>query len=226
MSNNRDNIEISIQNITKSMILCRENSLQLKQEAMILLERNRQARAYALLHTACEELAKFFMLENTGRRLLLGQNINWKRFWQRIRSHNSKIAAIRVKIIHENALDRLRSKDIEIINGGLTLLWRLGIQPRNSSLYVELDEKMIFQGPSQIDWEIPLYLLRGLCSFMINLSNEAGADEPSIQEYLRNKNSKVDRDDSVNFIVAAATILRDEGMTKEQFDKIFAKYYT
>ena len=90
---------VSSEALVLGMIACRENARELIADADILTEHGRDARAYALLHTACEELGKFTVLEIGAKGLIAGRAPNWKRFWQRIRSHDSKSAQLEVQLM-------------------------------------------------------------------------------------------------------------------------------
>lgn len=71
---------VSAEALVLGMIACRENARELIAEADILAAHGRHARGYALLHTACEELGKFAVLEIGAKGLLAGREPKWKRF--------------------------------------------------------------------------------------------------------------------------------------------------
>lgn len=81
---------LAIEQLCEGMFQTLENALSLIEEANILLERNKKARAYALAFTASEELGKIPMLLHAATRLALGEQVDWKRLAKRFRSHESK----------------------------------------------------------------------------------------------------------------------------------------
>ena len=68
-----------------------ENADSLTEEAALLFQNERFARAYTLAHLSREELAKVTMLHSVGVKLLLEIEIDWKSFWKRFRDHKSKL---------------------------------------------------------------------------------------------------------------------------------------
>lgn len=81
----------------EQMIVARDkivnNAKSLYEEANILYEHEKYARAFFLLCIANEELGKSVMV-TSGVINLLGDNIDWKKFWKRIRNHEDKIGMI------------------------------------------------------------------------------------------------------------------------------------
>ena len=67
-----------------------ENAQALVEDAEILFSNHRYARAYALAHLACEELAKLPMLVTAGLELACGRRVDWKKLDKRFRSHSEK----------------------------------------------------------------------------------------------------------------------------------------
>ena len=88
---------LSIKDISLGMRACAQNANELIQEATLLVTSGHNARAFFIYYTACEELAKFSIFEAAGKRLAQGDPPNWKRFWQRLRSHDSKLAHIEIR---------------------------------------------------------------------------------------------------------------------------------
>lgn len=66
-----------------------KNAKELYEEATILYENGRFARAYFLLGIANEELGKYLWATSAAIDLVTG-NIDWKRFWKNIRDHKEK----------------------------------------------------------------------------------------------------------------------------------------
>lgn len=69
------------------------NAEALYEEANILFEHGKYARTYFLLCIANEELGKSVIV-TSGVIDLLGDNIDWKKFWRRIRNHKDKTGVI------------------------------------------------------------------------------------------------------------------------------------
>src|SRR4051812_46208785 len=84
---------------------------------------------------------------------------NWKRFWNRIRSHESKIAQaeVRLQYILSLAAEEL---DDDLAMPGMSILFDRGLLPRNASLYVEPGPDGAFRKPSDIDWSIGVTALK------------------------------------------------------------------
>jgi len=68
-----------------------ENGLELIQDAELLFNNQRYARAYSLSHLATEELMKIPMLNTIEYKLILGIEINWNDIKKKLRDHKSKI---------------------------------------------------------------------------------------------------------------------------------------
>lgn len=68
-----------------------ENAQELVEEATLLLEHNRYARAFALAHLASEELVKFQLLFPVALELARDHRIDWKQVDKTLRNHHAKI---------------------------------------------------------------------------------------------------------------------------------------
>jgi len=67
------------------------NAVALAEEATILLEAGRRARAYALAETAAEELGKVVLVARVGAELAMGGGkVDWQTFWGKFADHGSK----------------------------------------------------------------------------------------------------------------------------------------
>ncbi|MGG0569099.1 AbiV family abortive infection protein [Priestia megaterium] len=79
-----------------------ENAIELIEEAEILFNGSKFARAYALAHLAFEELAKIPILADAPARIKYEDDYNWKEFWNEILSHKSKLDfSINFNLEHE-----------------------------------------------------------------------------------------------------------------------------
>jgi AbiV family abortive infection protein len=169
--------KISIKRVAVAMTHCVSNAADLASDADLLRAHARNARAFLLYTSAAEELAKYFMLEIVGRKLRSRSEINWTRFWQRLRTHDAKMAqaAVRVEsfghLLDEDAFDRARAG---------ALIWRkVGTKPRNRSLYVEVEGGKI-GGPADIDWTLGVEALKGLVDALLVGARMVGMTEVEI----------------------------------------------
>lgn len=87
---------MSLKESNEVMTKILENAEQLVEEASLLLDNNRFARAYTLAHLACEETAKIPMVTNAVCSSILNDDMDWKKFYNRMRSHNEKITGFMV----------------------------------------------------------------------------------------------------------------------------------
>lgn len=83
--------KFSIKEIEKSRIKFLDNARELLEEADLLLEDKKFARAYSLAHLACEEIAKTIMISRVAYEVARGKKIDWKRVNRRLRNHKEKI---------------------------------------------------------------------------------------------------------------------------------------
>lgn len=179
---------LSIPHLARGMVACRSNARELLQECDLLLSLGHQARAYALLHTACEELAKFSILEIAGKRLAQENPPQWKRFWQRFRSHDSKIAQLNVQLLCLVA----ESKDVaasEIVKSA-DVLFNYGLIIRNSALYVDIGPDGNFRRPSDIDFSVPFPTFRVAAKMALEAADRRGDSIELVERSLQGSTSK------------------------------------
>ncbi len=82
---------LSINQIFSALTKIIENAQELVEDAELLLENNRYARAFALAHLASEELVKFQFLLPVASELARNHNVNWKEINKGLRDHRVKI---------------------------------------------------------------------------------------------------------------------------------------
>lgn len=82
---------LSITQIFAASTKIMENAQELVEEAALLLEHNRNARAFALAHLASEELVKFNLLLPVALELARDHRIDWKKADRLLRNHEVKI---------------------------------------------------------------------------------------------------------------------------------------
>lgn len=209
------NNHLSIAEIADGMVAARRNAAELMQDAALLAEASSGARSFTLMYTACEELAKFFMLEIAGKRLSLGHNLNWKRFWQRYRSHDSKLAQAEVRLISGGDLDQLTSLPLA------------GLSPtiRNGSLYSDRGPSGSFRSPSEIDWMIPNQYLSASAHDLLQKARVVGAGQPEIIAYLAAAPIAEAREGNLAALVVAMKLARDAGVTREKLEAKMAQLF-
>jgi AbiV family abortive infection protein len=83
--------KLTLQNVDAGIQAILANVDSLTEEAALLFQNERMARAYTLAHLSREESAKVTMLHSVGAKLLLGIEIDWKSFWKRFRDHKFKL---------------------------------------------------------------------------------------------------------------------------------------
>jgi AbiV family abortive infection protein len=212
---------VSPEGLIVGMIACRVNARELLEEADILAEKGRKARAYFLLQTACEELGKFAMLEIGVRRLLNGRPPKWKRFWQRFRSHDSKSAQLEVQLqwlaISTDGADDF-SRFAETIFGR-------GLQIRNAALYVDQSHEENFRKPSDIDFGVPLGGLRALTVHALAASYQRGKDLSDIETHLRVEPDEETRRAATKLFIKMLERYRDAGMDQDTAHKLIDKQF-
>lgn len=167
---------LNISEVAEGMFACRSNACELIKESDILSTAGHFARAYALLHTACEELAKFSILELGGRRVFIGNPPIWKRFWQRFRSHDSKIAQLNVQLILL-MLESGEAADPDLLKSAETLFGG-GLVIRNAALYADLGPGESFRSPSDIDFSIPIPILHKISELALAAADRRGVFGP------------------------------------------------
>lgn len=212
--------ELSASELAAAMVACRANAHELLHEAELLLSAGRGARAYMLLHTCSEELAKFFMFEMAGHRVARGDVFNWKRLWQRVRSHDSKISLIEVRLRHAmfiNGTEKIANGQAE---AGLELLSAAGLVPRNESLYVEVAPSGSFRKPSDIDWSIPVAALNALTHELLLLADNAGSSVGEVESKLKEGGKESELAAGLRTLQFGIEQARAAGMSKEEVTKM------
>jgi len=124
-----------------------DNARELVEEAELLLGKERYARAYALAHLACEEMAKIPMLVRAVTGALMGLEFDWAKLERRLRSHRDKVTGILFidYVVDPNMED---DADIERLREDLKRL-PLYNKLKNWSLYTDLSEG-VFHKPSEV----------------------------------------------------------------------------
>jgi AbiV family abortive infection protein len=203
------------------MMACRTNARELIADAEVLSGSGRHARAYAILYTACEELGKFSILETGARGLFRGKPPEWKRFWRRFRSHDSKSAQLEVQLL---MLTISSSNTDDFVTLAETLFSR-GLHVRNAALYVDFGPDGSFRKPSDINFDVPHPGLRAVAKYALAATDERGETATEIESFLKvAPNSDTLRTAGLMF---ARTFerLRDAGFDKEEVHEMLSKRY-
>ena len=204
------------------MIACRANAQELIADADLLMAGGRHARSYALLHTACEELGKFAVLEIGARGLLRGKPLEWKRFWQRFRSHDSKSAQLEVQLLMLAA----SSSDTDEFTGLVEMLFARGLHIRNAALYVDLGPDGNFRRPSDIDFDVPMPELCALAARALAATYQRGETPAEIEVHLKAAPSCDTVQTADGLWVRVLERMRDAGIQKEKVLEIINKRFT
>lgn len=175
-----------------------------------------------MYYTASEELAKFFIFEAAGKRIALGNPPNWLRFWQRLRSHNSKLAHIEVRARIPLRDEKL--EDHELALSGLDLLSNYGALPRNATLYVDLDPNHLFRKPSDIDWTFALPSIEALARHLLRSAKRAGDSPEAIASAIEQQPSEESKQHALSTLEHIVVRLKASGMGKEELLKRLDKY--
>jgi AbiV family abortive infection protein len=207
------------------MVACVQNALALKADADLLAAAGRFDRAFTLYHCVCEELAKFFMLEIAGRKLRASIAINWVRFWKRFRNHESKMAQAATRVAASGASIEPATK--ELADASALASFILGIQPRNRSLYVELERDGTLSTPTDIAWQPRLELLSAQAELLFTSSAEVGHDAPTILVRF-GEPSKANWEKALRRTVALQYLFTDMTPSEahEQIDKLWTQANT
>ncbi|OKA30820.1 AbiV family abortive infection protein [Bacillus cereus] len=83
--------KLTVDEVEKMRLKVIENASELIEDAKLLLENKRYARAYTLSHLMCEELSKIPMFGRALTESAMDKNYNWKDLHKRLVNHNPKI---------------------------------------------------------------------------------------------------------------------------------------
>jgi AbiV family abortive infection protein len=81
---------LSFSKLEEAYIMVYENANELLEESRLLFEHKRYARCYSLAQFAHEELAKLPIIYQEATRAFFREEHDWKNFYKRLRSHESK----------------------------------------------------------------------------------------------------------------------------------------
>lgn len=207
--------------LIEGMIACRDNARELLEEAEILAREDRHSRSFALMYTACEELGKFAILEIGAKRLINGNPPDWKRFWKRFRSHESKSAQLEVQI----QLLTLSSPDGDDFSGFAKMLFANGLVTRNAALYVDEGDLGVFRRPSDMNFDVPLPGMRALAVHALEATDQPGATHSDIETHLRIKPGDQARHALAKLQINLIERSREAGLGREEILALIKKHW-
>jgi AbiV family abortive infection protein len=218
MSNDHDNA--SLDQLISGMNLCRENAEELIADCALLRANQRYPRAYFLAYMACEESAKFFMLELAALRVLGSNPPNWKRFWQRFRAHDSKLEQLSVQL--QLLLETGVTNNRDLVEAS-ERIFDFGMETRNSSLYVDRGQGKSFRKPSDLNLEIPLDAIYELALLARTALRTRGVSERDINLHLQKSTAESAPEMAGRVFQQAIERLREAGYSFEEVQAFMEK---
>ncbi|MGE7928211.1 AbiV family abortive infection protein [Lysinibacillus xylanilyticus] len=104
--------QLKVQEIEKIFLKIYENACELLEEAELLYNNQKYARAYLCAHIAFEEFGKLPMLNTAALNVYNGVKIDWKYLSKRIRDHKRKISQSYGTVMFlESAMKKYNAKD-------------------------------------------------------------------------------------------------------------------
>lgn len=222
MSSSENYPKLTLEQIASGMLKCRVNAKELLADAEFLADGSRHARAYMLAHTACEELAKFFVLQLAGKRVSQANPPDWKPFWRRFRSHDSKMDQLILQLTKLQLEDVAVDKDLLAASETLFLC---ALQPRNASMYVDIGPDGGFRGPNDIEFDIPFPVLHSAANQALLLTSRSGETVTEIKASLREPTTTSERKSALAIMTAVLIRMRDAGVSKEEALVRLSKYW-
>lgn len=91
--------QLKVEEIEEIFIKINENACELLEEAELLYNNEKYARAYLCAHIAFEEFGKLPILYSVALDVHFGKKVNWKKLNKQIRDHHTKISESYVSIL-------------------------------------------------------------------------------------------------------------------------------
>jgi AbiV family abortive infection protein len=191
--------DLSLRQLGFGISCVKSNAGNLLEEARILKNEKRTARAYALAYTACEELGKIPILVGAAARLSSNQRVDWRSFSRRFRSHESKAiqfnaldAALQVllkaKAEGKKAIDL---KALKVISLYGALKKRASLKERNAALYCDFQQER-FVSPDEIITTEILDVLMEVAERQLKVADELFV--PDVEAVIKLIGSEIDPD--------------------------------
>lgn len=138
---------IKPEQIFSARIKALQNAKEIYEDAKILFEAGRWARAFFLIQIATEELGKYGILSTTSISAIRGK-LNWKYFWKRLKNHRNKTKQV---LLFENFHNFINQKKGEIVSlEENTKYASLQENIKMKSLYSDIDPNGSSWKPSEI----------------------------------------------------------------------------
>lgn len=174
--------KLDVDQLEHAYIMVYENASELLEEANILYDNERYARAYFLAQIAHEEIGKLPMILHEATRAANKEAHDWKKFYKRLRSHNAKN---QINVIFDNVLEEPDFNwDFKEIKNDVK---RLNIL-KNASLYSDLDENKFVKPSAIVNKGSADSRIKAVEAYM-RLMTSAKLHEPGIIESVTNVDS-------------------------------------
>lgn len=222
MHNNEKHPALTPEEITRGMLKCRNNAISLIEEAILLANHGRSERAYLLAHSACEEFAKFFILKIAGQLVCQGKQPEWKRFWKRFRSHDSKMSQLDVQF---STVDTDSDESVNDLISSLDIFLSKGLFIRNASLYVDIGRENTFRSPSEIGFDTPFPAMIEAANMASRLAAAAGRTEEELFKRLHIASSAEEKAATAKALLLTIEKLKLSGASREEVEKLINKSF-
>lgn len=174
--------KLDVDQLEHAYIMVYENASELLEEASILYDNERYARAYFLAQIAHEEIGKLPMILHEATRAANKEKHDWKKFYKRLRSHAAKN---QVNVVFDNLLEEPNFNwDFKEIKNDVK---RLNIL-KNASLYSDLDENKFVKPSAIVNKDSAHSRIKAVEVYM-QLMTSAKLHEPGIIKSVSNADS-------------------------------------
>ena len=179
---------LNFEKLEHAYIMTYENAKELIEEANILLDNEKYARAYFLAQIAYEEIGKLPIILHETTRALYKEQHDWKKFYKRLRSHDAKnqVNVIFDKISGFPKIDL----DVDEIRDNTKRLNTL----KNASLYSDLNEGEFIKPSSIVNEESAKARIRVAEEYMEFISLTKCHEQGNIRRLLNEDFAKETRE--------------------------------
>jgi AbiV family abortive infection protein len=183
---------LSFEKLEEAYILVYENADELLQESRILFNNSRFARAYTLAQIAHEELAKLPIIYQEATRAFFKEKHDWKNFYKRFRSHESKnkqnfvFYQTMLNISGDSSLNLPYTK----IKDNISFVNHL----KNISLYADIKNKTFTKPSNEINKQLAKTQLELAEEMLRTYSLTGFQNKGGIEKTLDNEKAKLKRE--------------------------------